>query len=111
LCGRSGEEREALHHLWLRADAERVERQEAGMTGSPAAAVGEDAEAGAAPGTVTETGADAAVRRSRDTATGTQALSGSVPPAAAAVHRDEDSSAYAGGPPAHPPRSRSVRRW
>ncbi|MFH9765245.1 helix-turn-helix domain-containing protein [Streptomyces microflavus] len=111
LCGRSGEEREALHRLWLRADAERVERQEAWMTGSLAAAVGEDAEAGAAPGTVTETGADAAVRRSRDTATGTQALSGSVPPAAAAVHRDEDSSAYAGGPPAHAPRSRSVRRW
>ncbi|WP_159039274.1 helix-turn-helix domain-containing protein, partial [Streptomyces luridiscabiei] len=39
LCDRSGEEREALHRLWLRADAERVERQEAGMTGSPAAGV------------------------------------------------------------------------
>ncbi|MFD7114037.1 helix-turn-helix domain-containing protein [Streptomyces microflavus] len=110
LCGRSGEEREALHRLWLRADAERVERQEAGLAGSPAAAVGEDAEAGAAPGTVTETGADPA-RGSRGTPTGTCALSGSVPPAAAAVHRDEDSSAYAGGPPAHAPRSRSVRRW
>ncbi|MEV7307655.1 helix-turn-helix transcriptional regulator [Streptomyces microflavus] len=110
LCGRSGEEREALHRLWLRADAERVERQEAGMAGSPAAGVGEDAEAGAAPGTGTEAGADPA-RGSRGTPTGTWALSGSVPPAAAAVHRDEDSSAYAGGPPAHAPRSRSVRRW
>ncbi|MFB7434499.1 helix-turn-helix domain-containing protein [Streptomyces microflavus] len=110
LCGRSGEEREALHRLWLRADAERVERQEAGMTGSPAAAVGEDAEAGAAAGTGTEAGADPA-RGSRGTPTGTWALSGSVPPGAAAVHRDEDSSAYAGGPPAHAPRSRSVRRW
>ncbi|WTZ21740.1 helix-turn-helix domain-containing protein [Streptomyces microflavus] len=110
LCGRSGEEREALHRLWLRADAERVERQEAGRTGSPAAAVGEDAEAGAAPGTGTEAGADPA-RGSRGTPTGTWALSGSVPPAAAAVHRDEDSSAYAGGPPGHAPRSRSVRRW
>ncbi|MFJ2209744.1 helix-turn-helix domain-containing protein [Streptomyces microflavus] len=110
LCGRSGEEREALHRLWLRADAERVERQEAGMAGSPAAGVGEDAEAGAAPGTGTEAGADPA-RGSRGTPTGTWALSGSVPPAAAAVHRDEDSSAYAGRPPAHAPRSRSVRRW
>ncbi|MFD8438635.1 helix-turn-helix domain-containing protein [Streptomyces microflavus] len=110
LCGRSGEEREALHRLWLRADTERVERQEAGMAGSPAAGVGEDAEAGAAPGTGTEAGADPA-RGSRGTPTGTWALSGSVPPAAAAVHRDEDSSAYAGGPPAHAPRSRSVRRW
>ncbi|MFF7254336.1 helix-turn-helix domain-containing protein [Streptomyces microflavus] len=108
LCGRSGEEREALHRLWLRADAERVERQEAGMAGAPAAGVGEDAEAGATAGT--EAGADAA-RGSRGTPTGTWALSGSVPPAAAAVHRDEDSSAYAGGPPAHAPRSRSVRRW
>ncbi|MFD8111263.1 helix-turn-helix domain-containing protein [Streptomyces microflavus] len=110
LCGRSGEEREALHRLWLRADAERVERQEAGMAGSPAAGVGEDVEAGAAAGTGTEAGADAA-RGSRGTPTGTWALSGSVPPAAAAVHRDEDSSAYADGPPAHAPRSRSVRRW
>ncbi|XQE83609.1 helix-turn-helix domain-containing protein [Streptomyces microflavus] len=40
LCGRPGEEREALHRLWLRADAERVERQEAGMAGAPAAGVG-----------------------------------------------------------------------
>ncbi|MEE1729223.1 helix-turn-helix transcriptional regulator [Streptomyces sp. BE282] len=110
LCGRSGEEREALHRLWLRADAERVERQEAGMAGSPASGVGEDAEAGAAPGTGTEAGAYPA-RGSRGTPTGTWALSGSVPPAAAAVHRDEDSSAYAGRPPAHAPRSRSVRRW
>lgn len=111
LCGRSGEEREALHRLWLRADAERVERQGAGMAGAPAAGVGEDAEAGATAGAGTETGADAAARRSRGRPTGTRALSGSVPPAAAAVHRDEDSSAYAGGPPAHAPRSRSVRRW
>ncbi|WP_055559230.1 hypothetical protein, partial [Streptomyces luridiscabiei] len=64
----------------------------------------------AAAGTGTEAGADPA-RGSRGTPTGTWALSGSVPPAAAAVHRDEDSSAYAGGPPAHAPRSRSVRRW
>ncbi|MET8501277.1 helix-turn-helix domain-containing protein [Streptomyces microflavus] len=111
LCGRSGEEREALHRLWLRADAERVERQEAGMAGAPAAGVREDAAAEAAAGTGTEAGADAAARRSRGAPTGTQALSGSVPPAAAAVHRDEDSSAYAGGPPAHAPCSRSVRRW
>lgn len=111
LCGRSGEEREALHRLWLRADAERVERQEAGMAGAPAAGVGENAAAGATAGAGTETGADAAARRSRGRPTGTRALSGSVPPAAAAVHRDEDSSAYAGGPPAHAPRSRSVRRW
>ncbi|WSA65531.1 helix-turn-helix domain-containing protein [Streptomyces microflavus] len=111
LCGRSGEEREALHRLWLRADAERVERQEAGMAGAPAAEVGEDAEAGADAGAVTEAGADAAARGSRGTPTGTRALSGSVPPASAAVHRDEDSSAYDGGPPAHAPRSPSVRRW
>lgn len=111
LCGRSGEEREALHRLWLRADAERVERQEAGMAGAPAAGVGENPAAGATAGAGTETGADAAARRSRGRPTGTRALSGSVPPAAAAVHRDEDSSAYAGGPPAHAPRSRSVRRW
>lgn len=111
LCGRSGEEREALHRLWLRADAERVERQEAGMAGAPAAGVGENAAAGATAGAGTETGAGAAARRSRGRPTGTRALSGSVPPAAAAVHRDEDSSAYAGGPPAHAPRSRSVRRW
>jgi transcriptional regulator with XRE-family HTH domain len=121
LCGRPGEEREALHRLWLRADAERVERQEAGMAGAPAAGVGEDAEAGADAGAVTEAGADAgtgteagadaAARGSRGTPTGTRALSGSVPPAAAAVHRDEDSSAYAGGPPAHAPHSPSVRRW
>ncbi|MFJ7327677.1 helix-turn-helix domain-containing protein [Streptomyces cyaneofuscatus] len=46
LCGRTPEERQALHRLWLRADAERVERQEAGAV--PAAGAGGDAEAGAA---------------------------------------------------------------
>jgi len=95
LCGRSGAEREALHRLWLRADAERVERQEAGAAGAPAAEAGEDAEAG----------------ESRGTTTGLRARSGSVPSAAAAVHSDGGRPAYAGGPPAHLPRSPSVLRW
>ncbi|MFJ7063405.1 helix-turn-helix domain-containing protein [Streptomyces microflavus] len=105
LCGRSGEEREALHRLWLRADAERVERQEAGAVGAPAAEVGEESDAG------TEAGQDAEARESGGTPTGTRALSGSVPPAAAAVHGHGDTSAYAGGPPARVPRSPSVRGW
>ncbi|MEI7031190.1 helix-turn-helix domain-containing protein [Streptomyces pratensis] len=38
LCGAPGEEREALHRLWLLADAERLDRQEAGpVAGRPSA--------------------------------------------------------------------------
>ncbi|CAO0829398.1 Helix-turn-helix domain-containing protein OS=Streptomyces microflavus OX=1919 GN=HUT09_32660 PE=4 SV=1 [Streptomyces microflavus] len=33
LCGRPGEEREALHRLWLRADAERVNGRRRGWQG------------------------------------------------------------------------------
>lgn len=108
LCGRSAEERQALHRLWLRADAERVERQEAG-------AVPGAEEAGAAVDAAAE-GAGAAVGPASEALgpAGAEAPGGSSPPAttpAAApttsVHRDEDRPAPA--PPA--PRSPVVRRW
>ncbi|MFJ8848088.1 helix-turn-helix domain-containing protein [Streptomyces cyaneofuscatus] len=90
LCGRTVEERQALHRLWLRADAERVERQEAGAGAGAeeeGSAVGPASEALGAPGA--------------------EALGGSGAPGAASVHRDEDRPAPA--PPA--PRSPVVRRW
>ncbi|MEW1612616.1 MULTISPECIES: helix-turn-helix transcriptional regulator [unclassified Streptomyces] len=118
-CGRSGEEREALHRLWLRADAERVERQESGASASDTGAGG-DRGAGESPDTTgpgespTATGTDesptATGTDESPTATGTKALSGSVPPAATAVPRvpalppEEDK-------PAHAPRSPALRRW
>ncbi|MFC9153336.1 helix-turn-helix domain-containing protein, partial [Streptomyces bacillaris] len=61
LCGRTPEERESLHRLWLRADADRVERMEAG--------------AGAASGVGAGAGADAPL------AGGPHPPGGSVPPA------------------------------
>lgn len=130
LCGRTPEERQALHRLWLRADAERVERQEAGaVPGAEAAGSAADPapkEAGAAVGPASEapdpTGtqapagssppAAAAARADADAgrgpgAPGTEALGGSVPAGATSVHRDEDRPAPA--PPV--PRSPVVRRW
>ncbi|MFE4383111.1 helix-turn-helix domain-containing protein [Streptomyces cyaneofuscatus] len=129
LCGRTPEERQVLHRLWLRADAERVERQEAGADpGAEAAGSAADPaakEAGAAVGPASEapdpTGTQApagssppaaAARADADAgrgpgAPGTEALGGSVPPGATSVHREEDRSAPA--PPA--PRSPAVRRW
>ncbi|MBT2426524.1 helix-turn-helix domain-containing protein [Streptomyces sp. ISL-112] len=134
LCGRTAEERQALHRLWLRADAERVERQEAGAAGVPAAGAGKggdgetamvpadetggSAEAVAAP--VAEAGgdaeralapaagarADAEAGRGPGTP-GTKALGGSVPPVATSTHRD-------GAPPVPAPStlpSPVVRRW
>ncbi|MET9927346.1 MULTISPECIES: helix-turn-helix transcriptional regulator [unclassified Streptomyces] len=90
LCGRTGEERQALHRLWLRADAERVERQESGAV-EPAGGR-ETALAAAQPGT---------------DAPRTEALSGSVPAAAAPVRPDEDRPVSG----ASAPRTASVRRW
>lgn len=116
LCGRTAQERQALHRLWLRADAERVERQEAGATAVPAAEAGAggDGEAGVAPAAEARgtpetvvapaTGARANVGEGPDTA-GTEALGGAVPPAATSVHRDEDR------PASSTPRSAVVRRW
>nr|WP_237523188.1 helix-turn-helix transcriptional regulator [Streptomyces sp. SID8350] len=53
LCGRTPEERESLLRLWLRADAERVERIEAGAGAGVGAGPGAQASpvAGLAPGT------------------------------------------------------------
>ncbi|MFZ4269866.1 helix-turn-helix domain-containing protein [Streptomyces arboris] len=115
LCGRSAEERQALHRLWLRADAERVERQEAGAApGAEEAGAAVDVAAEGAGAAVDEAaeGAGSAVGPASEALdpTGTQAPGGSSPPAAApttSVHRDEDRPAPA--PPA--PRSPVVRRW
>ncbi|MFE5999315.1 helix-turn-helix domain-containing protein [Streptomyces sp. NPDC056454] len=90
LCGRTGEERQALHLLWLRADAERVERQEAGVLG--VAAGQEDPDPTAA--------------EPLDPA-GPEALGDPPSPAPSPVHRDEHRPDPA--PPG--PRSPSVRRW
>lgn len=117
LCGRTGEERQALHRLWLRADAERVERQEAGVV---------------QPGEVQEP----AVARPGADAPRTEELSGPVPAAATPVHPDEkqllpaaatpvrpdEEQPLPAATPAHPdekhplpavpaPRASSVRRW
>ncbi|MFT9671643.1 helix-turn-helix domain-containing protein [Streptomyces rhizosphaericola] len=53
LCGRTAEERESLLRLWLRADAERVERIEAGAGAGVGAGPGAHSSpvAGLAPGT------------------------------------------------------------
>lgn len=101
LCGRTPEERQALHGLWLRADAERVERQEAG-------AVPDAEEAGSAAGPDAEKASSGAGPASEAPgAPGAEALGGSGAPGATSVHRDEDRPAPA--PPA--PRSPAVRRW
>ncbi|WP_345943091.1 helix-turn-helix transcriptional regulator, partial [Streptomyces sp. SID2119] len=101
LCGRTVEERQALHRLWLRADAERVERQEAGAVpgaGESGSAADPDAEeASSAAGPASEALG----------APGAEALGGSGAPGATSVHLNEDGSAPA--PPA--PRSPAVRRW
>ncbi len=137
LCGRTPEERQALHRLWLRADAERVERQEAGVvpgTEGAGSAVDPGVEAaGAAEGPASEapdptgtqapagssppaaaSAADARADADADAdagsgpgAPGTEALGGSVSPVATSVRRGEDRPASA--PPA--PRSPVVRRW
>ncbi|TQO34520.1 helix-turn-helix protein [Streptomyces cavourensis] len=96
LCGRTPEERESLHRLWLRADAERVERMEAG--------------AGAASGVGVGTGADAPLAGGSRPPGGSVPPAGpgrppaSVPPAPTPVHRDGNPPAHAGAPP-------SARRW
>ncbi|MFD8903593.1 helix-turn-helix domain-containing protein, partial [Streptomyces sp. NPDC059586] len=90
LCGRTGEERQALHLLWLRADAERVERQEAGILG--VAAGQED------PAPTAAEPLDPA---------DPEALGDPPSPAPSPVHRDEHRPDPA--PPG--PRSPSVRRW
>ncbi|MFD3955184.1 MULTISPECIES: helix-turn-helix domain-containing protein [Streptomyces] len=96
LCGRTPEERESLHRLWLRADAERVERMEAG--------------AGAASGVSVGTGADAPLAGGPRPPGGSVPPAGpgrppaSVPPAPTPVHRDGNPPAHAGAPP-------SARRW
>ncbi|WP_430477402.1 helix-turn-helix domain-containing protein [Streptomyces sp. P11-1] len=96
LCGRTPEERESLHRLWLRADAERVERMEAG--------------AGAASGVGVGTGADAPLAGGSRPPGGSVPPAGPgqppapVPPAPTPVHRDGNPPAHAGAPP-------SARRW
>ncbi|MFD3969665.1 helix-turn-helix domain-containing protein [Streptomyces cyaneofuscatus] len=105
LCGRTPEERQALHRLWLRADAERVERQEAGV-------VPGTEESGAAVDPVAEKASSAAGPASEALErTGTQAPAGSSPPAAApttsATLRDENRPA----PAPAAPRAPLVRRW
>ncbi|WP_315904099.1 helix-turn-helix transcriptional regulator [Streptomyces sp. CBG31] len=96
LCGRTPEERESLHRLWLRADADRVERMEAG------AASGLGAGAGA--------GADAPL------AGGPHPPGGSVPPAGpglppAPVPPVPTPVRRVGNPPAHAGAPPSARRW
>ncbi|MCD9900907.1 helix-turn-helix domain-containing protein [Streptomyces sp. MT29] len=99
LCGRTAEERQALHRLWLRADAERVERQEAGAV--PGAV---DAGSAVAPG-AEEASSAAGPASEALGAPGAESLGGSGAPGATSVRRDED-------PPAPPaPRSPVVRRW
>ncbi|MEV4876392.1 helix-turn-helix domain-containing protein [Streptomyces cyaneofuscatus] len=115
LCGRTGEERQALHRLWLRADAERVERQEAGARAGavPAAEAGAaEAAPAAEAGGAAETALASAAEASGDAGVGegsyppgTEAPGRSAPPAATSVHRDEDQ------PAPSPPRSLPVRRW
>lgn len=89
LCGCTGEERGALHRLWLRADAERVERREAAPPGG-------DLPGGGVPG------GDAI------------GDAGTEPPGDPSVARDADERrpppAYTGRP-APLARARSVRRW
>ncbi|WP_334664476.1 helix-turn-helix transcriptional regulator [Streptomyces cyaneofuscatus] len=98
LCGRTPEERQALHGLWLRADAERVERQEAG-------AVPGAEEAGSAAGPDAEKASSGAGPASEAPgAPGAEALGGSGAPGATSVHRDEDRPAPA------PPAPTGVRR-
>ncbi len=86
LCGCTGEEREALHRLWLRAEAERTERQEAGQV----------------PGTETATATAA-------TATATAATTATAAPSDG--ERPEAGSAAGAGIVTAPGRSPSVRRW
>ncbi|MEU3264513.1 helix-turn-helix domain-containing protein [Streptomyces bacillaris] len=92
LCGRTPEERESLHRLWLRADAERVERMEAGA----GVGAGAGAEAPLAGGPRPPGGSVPPAGPGRPPA--------SVPPAPTPVHRDGDPPAHAGAPP-------SARRW
>ncbi|MEV7271640.1 helix-turn-helix domain-containing protein [Streptomyces bacillaris] len=96
LCGRTPEERESLHRLWLRADADRVERMEAG--------------AGAASGVGAGAGADAPLAGGPHPPGGSVPPAGPgqppapVPPAPTPVRRDGNPPAHAGAPP-------SARRW
>ncbi|MFJ9637608.1 helix-turn-helix domain-containing protein [Streptomyces sp. NPDC101178] len=103
LCGRTGEERQALHRLWLSADAERVERQEAGAV---------------QPGEVQE---PAVARPGGDTPR-TEEPGRPVPAAATPVHPDEKQPLPAAPTPVLPDERRplpaarasgtsSVRRW
>ncbi|WP_176727406.1 MULTISPECIES: helix-turn-helix domain-containing protein [unclassified Streptomyces] len=128
LCGRTGEERQTLHRLWLRADAERVERQEGAGAAGPGAegavAPGAEGAGTAGPGTegagspaapgADQAGSPAAPAPPEGLASAQPvagALGGSPPSTAPApsaqVQRDEHRPVPA--PPT--PRSPVVRRW
>ncbi|MFD3412616.1 helix-turn-helix domain-containing protein [Streptomyces cyaneofuscatus] len=124
LCGRTPEERQALHRLWLRADAERVERQEAGAvagaeeTGSAADAGAEEAGSAAEPA-AEEAGSAVGPASEAPDPTGTQAPAGSSPPAsapAADARADADAGRGPGAPGTEalggsvPPGATSVHR-
>lgn len=94
LCGRTPEERESLHRLWLRADADRVERMEAGAASGVGAGAGADAPLAGGPhppgGSLPPAGPGQPPAP--------------VPPVPTPVRRDGNPPAHAGGPP-------SARRW
>ncbi|MFC8730398.1 helix-turn-helix domain-containing protein [Streptomyces bacillaris] len=96
LCGRTPEERESLHRLWLRADADRVERMEAGAASGLGAGAGAGADAPLAGGPHPPGGSVPPAGPGQPPAP--------VPPVPTPVRRDGNPPAHAGAPP-------SARRW
>ncbi|WP_018487630.1 MULTISPECIES: helix-turn-helix domain-containing protein [unclassified Streptomyces] len=119
LCGRTPEERETLLRLWLRADAERVERIEAGAGAGAGVGAGPGAGVPRTPGTATPHTAgpegartDAPLARDPHPPGGSVSPGGAgrppaaLPPAPTPVHRDADPP-----PPPHAGAPSSARRW